>query len=270
MATMSRHHFSRIALRSPSCHRAFTLIELLVVIAIIAILAAIVLPAVNSARKAAGSAKTVAHLRHIQAADALYASEYDGFFVGNAPFGDGNPYGSPWFAYIPFIKNLGVGAGYGGDYYWPAWGNEYPEALKTGSNVKVSSPPTDGRSRTIAMNMTAWSHTQAGDPGAYNIYWSDAMGTPGKIRMQSVAKPSRFIMFYESCDCKGSMQYRLNWNESADSAQTNNVGMAFRNGGKCNVVFADGHVEALTKKDVTDDTDAKKLFWFDPSLVGVQ
>jgi prepilin-type processing-associated H-X9-DG protein len=44
----------------------------------------------------------------------------------------------------------------------------------------------------------------------------------------------------------------------------NATGMAFRNkGGRCNVVFADGHAGSLTRKDVEKENTTKRYFLWD-------
>jgi len=74
---MTRHPH-RVARRA-----GFTLIELLVVISIIAVLLSILLPAIGTARKAAGRVVDASNLRQIAIASAVYASDNKQWIVGS-------------------------------------------------------------------------------------------------------------------------------------------------------------------------------------------
>lgn len=64
--------------------RAFTLLELLVVLSIIATLIGLVIPALASARQAAGGAVCASNLRQLAAADFAYAHDHKNHFVAGA------------------------------------------------------------------------------------------------------------------------------------------------------------------------------------------
>lgn len=243
--------------RHPS--RAFTLLELLIVVVLIIVLAAIVFPMARNIRQAAGTAKTVANLRQIQAANMSFASDNNGFFLGNSPDG-GGPWGPPWFTYMPFVSMLGVnvageGEGESGNVLPDGWGKNYPEVLKCGMDVSVSPEPEQkDRNFTIGMNWSSFSHQSDGTPGGAS-WWIG-----GKIHQNSVKHPSQLIMFHESSEIFGTFWNRLDW--KGDNVGFN-LGMAFRNKGKtCNVVFADGHVSSLTRKDVEKDNDQTSRYFY--------
>jgi prepilin-type processing-associated H-X9-DG protein len=61
--------------------QAFTLVELLIIVAIIAVLAAVLFPVFATAQSSAGQLATLDHLNVIANGEAIYAQDYDNYFV---------------------------------------------------------------------------------------------------------------------------------------------------------------------------------------------
>jgi prepilin-type processing-associated H-X9-DG protein len=86
------------------------LIELLVVIAIIAILAAILFPVFAQAREKARQASCQSNMKQFGLANAMYQSDYDGYYIPTARPQTGVPGNGPWWMILmqPYVKNLQI------------------------------------------------------------------------------------------------------------------------------------------------------------------
>ncbi len=93
---------------------AFTLIELLVVISIIALLIGILLPALGSARAVARSTVSMSQIRNLNTALAIYATEHRDFLPMHSSSSDPShpAYADPrtrWFDYLfPYLETIDV------------------------------------------------------------------------------------------------------------------------------------------------------------------
>lgn len=88
--------------------KCFTLIELLVVIAIIAILASLLLPALGKAKDMAKNATCTNQLKQLGLSMAIYQSDFNEYFVPNAPRINGTTAGA-WpklFLDYQYINNI--------------------------------------------------------------------------------------------------------------------------------------------------------------------
>jgi len=244
--------------------RAFTLIELLVVIAIIGILAAFLLPVLSSAKKRAEQATCINNLKQLGLGMQMYVGDNSGTFPGIA---------SRYYGYQP------------SDWiYWRTNTVLYPSFTK--SPILTSIPGLQKPLLQCPLDNIATGRLSQDYPDGYgpylfsysfNGYALDAgknnlgmssvidtsSGTPVAylFRESSVKNPGNKIMLAEE---PGSLAN----NDSPDGIAVINDGrwvpsdfaggtgdpLTIRHGGKADVTFGDGHVEAVTP-DFGSDTN---------------
>ena len=193
---------------------AFTLIELLTVIAIIGILAAIIIPVTGRVRESAKAATCLSNLRQIG--------------IGNAMFSADN-------------KNMlncePLGA---------SGANKWSEKVKPYIPVQAAA-----NSFTGVFNCPSFLRTTAGSD--YSI--SEAVGIHAVVagvntvtgrKISDFQLPSKKVYMVDSH--RGSIVratefYRVP--ATSDTFSTTGGYLAYRHGGKCNILFIDGHVAAV-------------------------
>jgi len=266
---------------------AFTLVEVLVVIGIIAILVAFLLPVLNNAREAADSVKCMANLRSIGQAVVLYTQSNDGYFAParnysrwedpNIPTQLINPHRLPqgkeayWGVYYATFANLprelfscptisqkervtGSGGPEGYANMWCTYGlNSWGNAT-SGMNDSERARYF-GSTTQIAL----FKQNPPELPANPNPRWTDY--TPGHSK-SAVKYPDQTIL------CQDAWEPQLDGGHNGDtyaSVDSGNRGQLSEYPGHdieylrhqkftvSNTLFVDGHVEALSKKQQTDE-----------------
>ena len=209
---------------------AFTLIELLVVIAIIAILAAILFPVFAEAREKARQTQCLSNIKQIATAWIMYTSDNDS---KACPMQD-----TTWTIWWD-----------GRDDTWGATGKFYYDEgylspyLK---NEKINSCPSfngksyDRKSTGYAYNVNLGGEVQM--DGSY---------TPEPANTGSINKPAETVLFADAASNSSNSVYASQtlYPPSYSWSSWGYGKIHFRHGGKmANVVWADGHANAISNK----------------------
>jgi len=229
----------------------FTLIELLVVIAVIGILAGLLFPALGAAKRSSEAASCASSLRQIGLMNMTYAAEHKNWYVPiHQPGADGS--GLVWWYQNPDFRDL---TGIQFPYY--SGGANYPADFVCSAATWAQKTATDGYPRIDR----CYGFNETGLLGlrGYQGVPLDQMGPYG-VRVNEVSNPARVIEMTDALSHSVGRvladAYRPEHDENGPAAKET----AYRHNGKANVLFFDGHVEALGR-DVLADTATNTDIW---------
>jgi prepilin-type processing-associated H-X9-DG protein/prepilin-type N-terminal cleavage/methylation domain-containing protein len=240
---------------------AFTLVELLVVIGIISVLVAMLLPALNKARESAQRISCASNLRQVNMAWIAYVSDYH----GELPVMTTNY----WHITPPTTPPALVTT----DYYWASMLKPYlndQSGMQSPYNGIYAYKTSDWVSGTGVFQCPSLpdNHSSLGTGVAYVAYGINRYGIGGDQaygspymafrRSVQIKDPATLLSFADSQysvpdPSKGTLRgwYYVNLVGSRTSAPTGLYGgVAYRHGGLANVAFCDGHVEAMSWKEL--------------------
>jgi prepilin-type N-terminal cleavage/methylation domain-containing protein/prepilin-type processing-associated H-X9-DG protein len=242
--------------------QGFTLVELLVVIGIIAVLMAILLPSLNRARQQARAVQCAASLKQFGAAQMLYVSECNGWCVPIKSATDNalkGQYGTVGYIRWDFNevyrkclmmeapKNIGVTTAWAED--WPL-GLLCPEAVNSVETNNRYVMYSYGMNRE-GINRDTNGNGKAEFADAIAYKWTEVKRSSEKIMMTEAQY--WVTAYFETAGATSGpalADYTRHWDVKHENQQSPNGQVMYRHREGANVLFADGHVEWRSKKDM--------------------
>ena len=263
--------------------RAFTLVELLVVIGIIAVLVGVLLPVLGSARRSARTLQCASALRQFGQANALYVHDQKGWCVPIKTAQNSNTdtafYGTlnynAWYTNIVMRKFIGMPVpprtktGPGGTYRIDDWlenwkpGLMCPEAIVSLSIKKGTITHCYGWNRVTLGHIGDLGRTrtlsQAFNAGLY-VKLSQIRKSADKLQMTD---GNWFYLDGPTFNTPADWRVRWDpWGEREPMGSNPPITVSYRHKQGVNVLFYDGHVSWMHKKDVhTSDEKFNQKLW---------
>jgi prepilin-type N-terminal cleavage/methylation domain-containing protein/prepilin-type processing-associated H-X9-DG protein len=274
--------------------RAFTLIEVMTAILIVVLLAAILIPAVIKVKRSAAAVKCLSNMKQIYAAFAMYANDNNDAIV---PVGYHGPGGTPGNVSEPLVESYAT-------ILTLAPGHTYLEAPNANNVAAHDWEPGDsiyrcpsvdaGQMRYWAQESQWFRRVPQAAPVAYVVRTSYGInGTAGgtnneasrfparvvpivtnanptgitELRgLSTVPTPSTFVLLFEGVGYPGSTAPESTFQINAPHGrQSSNPA---DRAGQCNILFFDGHSEAIALSDLPLEADIEDMAATPPQAVG--
>ncbi|MFZ2657781.1 MAG: prepilin-type N-terminal cleavage/methylation domain-containing protein [Victivallales bacterium] len=216
--------------RTCIARRGFTLIELLIVIAIIAILAAMLLPALKNAQDYAKRASCMSNIKQVFSFSSFFSDDFNDYLPP-----------ASWSGRDP-LHIHGLYALYKMDGKSLACQSISIPVPETGS----SAAGNYGNSTTYGLNV--WFVWTGGGAGLWNAPGGNSFLDRGLFRRSQLTKPSSLLYHSETKWYNNSYYFYLCDGETIWTNAGTETDL--RHLKKANVVFADGHGDTLSVKDV--------------------
>jgi prepilin-type N-terminal cleavage/methylation domain-containing protein/prepilin-type processing-associated H-X9-DG protein len=221
--------------------RGFTLIELLVVISVIAVLAGMLIPAVGMVREMAHGTSCRSLMRQYGMANMLYAGDNEGAYVPSVQNDASGTAYMKWYSNRDFIEYLDRSPA-GTTIFSNKSSIDKPLWCPKTRAIQISVSEVYGMNRTNGLNYTS--------PNIEITCRTTQVNTPSESMM--MADSLNFFLSYTYSPLYVAYENEL------QASQSNVV--ATRHRGSANVVFFDGHVEAVTGSWVSRQTNISP-FW---------
>ena len=233
--------------------KAFTLVELLVVIGIIALLIGILLPVLSKAREAANVLVCATHLREIGMACSVYAADNNGRLP--IPIGGGAANNMSYSA-ILFKPDNG---------YWGQMdfgqGTLAPYLHGAAIAQRLFSCPSDTDPRYSAFGPVTANREMPDTPQpmvlrnfsyAFSPYLAGDLVGAHYIgtKISQIRRPADKLLIQETFMPNGANHITVGYNIDAVPCA---IFLSRRHGGKCNLYFADGHVQLFDPESLRDE-----------------
>ena len=253
--------------RHSALTHAFTLVELLVVIGIIAVLISILLPSLSRARESANSVKCLANLKQLGSTMLMYCNDNRGRFPGTAA-ASRNLQSEDWIIWRPITETVG-------GTLTPA-NSAFARYLGSSMDTTVLRCPSDDPTSHLAISSpstVAYPYSYVLNSRTTSLPINSASETATKIT-QVVNSSDKVLMYEESersiCDGNGDLSADVTvpaaWVWSNDFPSVRHAGNrkspdAFDKNldARSNVLFADFHAAAVTRRELEDPIHAKPL-----------